>query len=792
MAAVYQPHPPAHAKPTTMNYWTTSTEQQPEDILLVLWTLQRDEVSARLSIENQEMRERKEVQAILSREWDSARRYGDNKAAQYSSSQRYQYPQQLSTDRPDKSHSGALVAANRTTPTLAQIHNLRSRINALSETKQVLLSEYVRARCPQCITTDVGGLATIDPHQLDLDACNAITTHLDLIDDDNASSSKPAPLALPAPPTSQPPVTTRAVPSYPYPADLITTTAAYSSTSTKADEVWRTGYVGETNRGPGPRPHGTVAQHHPHPPPAAAGGGMMDPTATYPPPSAMQVAVVEREQFARTMNDPSRNHWLYEEPTAYIPDVGPTHVIPRPPMRPQPPPGGPAAAGGSSAWRKQNYEAAPQMAAPEPMDEAADRRDLARKILMLSPARQRAVAQEVRVFAPQAIKTGGPGILEIDTATLDRRTVGRLKRLIHGYGMADEELSGLTPARAFERDVFMARERARERERLVDLEREKQAREDSVKQELERDLQLVRSEVEEERRRRWWDGDAHAKAMLDRDQLYSEIMNNREREMKLLMLEQARAEGLPLPGDDQDFEMRCKLQQALQGLTAADLLRFADYCLVLQPDVIHDNAINPIMFSKSNLPLATNYALQLKARHQPVYTLVEGGNNNGTSNKVYQYTNANNNNNHPAAAATRTQQTPPPAIADNPRNQQQQHQQQYQQQPAAQQGGTSLPPIQKQQQKDDGPLYKLNEDETKERVAVARKILRDMSPQKQGAVCEWLKENSPSAIKRDPQNANKTIIETANMSPQEFYKLKQFIAQQDQQLPALQSPGTAV
>eukprot|EP01012_Entosiphon_sulcatum_P008048 TRINITY_DN1423_c0_g1_i4.p1 TRINITY_DN1423_c0_g1~~TRINITY_DN1423_c0_g1_i4.p1 ORF type:complete len:588 (-),score=93.96 TRINITY_DN1423_c0_g1_i4:62-1798(-) len=503
---------------THQSQWETPVE---EDQWMALWQLQREEISARLQVQNTEKRNWNDTMAIIDRDKTKLPKNIHSSSAINAPSQgpmtspRYMYPTQV--PHPPT----ALLQTQRPapyTPTAQQTSDLRHRISALSETKQILLSQFVNIRAPRAITKDATGMATIDPYLLDGAAFADVLTHLKLLEDDDKRSKPELPPA------------------------------------------WNTGYVGDLPpRISGTRPNGTINSGRARP--------------------------------------GSRASFTWEDMQPLPPKVG---TSPRKTM------------------------ATPrQIAAPDPVstprltdEERAEREALANRIATLSEAHQRTISQEVRLFCPQAIFQATPGYATINTSELDRRTYLRVRGLV-------EELSELSKQdevrerersirRQVEREQFISRERARERERALDVELERRAREEQIKEELERDLERVRTEVEMERRQRWQqEGEERREKLMERST------------PRLPPAEKPEKAERPQETDEILRNLRRKLAETLRELNDENMFTFADYALQLQPEAVdsQNNSIHPNRFDKSTLPLAVNYACQLKATQKPVYRL---------------------------------------------------------------------------------------------------------------------------------------------------------------------------
>eukprot|EP01012_Entosiphon_sulcatum_P051294 TRINITY_DN70438_c0_g1_i1.p1 TRINITY_DN70438_c0_g1~~TRINITY_DN70438_c0_g1_i1.p1 ORF type:complete len:620 (-),score=99.75 TRINITY_DN70438_c0_g1_i1:87-1946(-) len=610
-----------------------------EDFWMELWKMQREEVSHRIQLTNQEKLTRKDLM-YASRKPPTAQ------------------PQSISNSR-----------GNFSQPSEAQLHQLRERIGRLSEMKQVLLSEFVGAKWPHAITKDSSGLATIDPYNLSPASVDAVLAHIALLEHDERSSLRRT--------------------------NLTPTTPA----------AWQTGYVSDLPaRGSGIRPNGTLASQ-----PGSVRAGSR--------------AAMTWEDFAIQPQPPATekagSHFRqprWEAPT-----------LPSPPRAvPVPPP------------------AIPPLPRPVPSHFApmsTEREELARQIQSLSEAQQRTVAQEVRLFCPSAISHSTPGFATINTSDLDSRTLVRIKALVSQLielsqddAMRERERS---VRQQLERESFVARERARERERLLDLEYERRIREQQIKRDLEFDVQRVRNEIEQERRELW----------LEDDERRHLLLSEREPQAKL---------GLPAPADtithpthardDEAAALRAKLADILRKLSPTNVLAFADFTLQLDPGALdlESNSIQPSRFAQATLPLAVTFACQLKAQQDPAFQIAS---QQGPLQSVPE----------------RKEVAPAPVAVPAKRE-------------------TALPPLPRTasgsvlasaaaQVPDDS--MRLSKEELADRERLANAIA-SLSKDGQRSVCLWIKENAPQAI---ASADGKTSIETALLPPQSFNQLRQVVAQ---------------
>ena len=177
----------------------------PDDLWLRLWETQRDEVSSRLSIEDEWRRGPAEPEP-------EPRAVAIPRAPPQSPGIRLGSPRHQPPP-PSGARGPAPPPGGRPQVPLEQVQQLRELIATLSERQQVVLSEYVLARAPHAIVhLDGTGVASIDPFALDAAAFDAVMWHVELLaqDGDAAGPGRAGP-----PPAAAAPASPSAVPRLP-------------------------------------------------------------------------------------------------------------------------------------------------------------------------------------------------------------------------------------------------------------------------------------------------------------------------------------------------------------------------------------------------------------------------------------------------------------------------------------------------------------------------------------------------------------------------------------------------
>jgi hypothetical protein len=256
------------------------------------------------------------------------------------------------------------------------------------------------------------------------------------------------------------------------------------------------------------------------------------------------------------------------------------------------------------------------------------------------------------------------------------------------------------------------------------MEREKKLRELQVVEDLERDLALVRAEAAKDLRDRWR---ALANMGAAEAQANSTVLP------ELLTSNNSTA---PLSEADL-YELKLKLHDTLRTLNDNNLMLFAEFVQVLQPDAIKDDAVSPSAFSLETIRPVLSFALQLQAQ-QTINNVINRDSDVGAADA--DGFSADN-------------------LVINPRP------------PSAQAPSEDGKPVFAQGQSAAAPPG-MTAPELKHREELSNRIFH-LPNAKQKEVCSWLQSHSPQAI------TTTTNIDTQYLMPEQVKELETLLEGMD-------------